>query len=124
MNIEISAWRLSVSSTCMFCGGDGGWIGLQVHHIQRRSGAQKSPRIHAGFNLLLLCESCHAGPFATMPHAKQLRLKMEVDFEHYNLREWLRIADPELRAPNRITQEEVDAVDLGSYLIQKGGLQF
>ena len=58
-----------------------------------------------------------------MPHAKQLKLKQEVDFEHYNLREWLMIYDPELRAPERVTQEEVDAAQL-DYPVSKGGLQF
>lgn len=47
-----------------------------------------------------------------MPIVEQLRVKMEMDFENYCLESFLRIADPELKAPNRITQEEVDAVVL------------
>jgi hypothetical protein len=47
-----------------------------------------------------------------MDKAKQLRVKMEKDVEHYSLECFLRIADPTLRAPSRITQEEVNAVIL------------
>lgn len=43
-----------------------------------------------------------------MPHAQQLAFKMLRDPEHYDLEEWLRIRDPELRAPERVTQQEVD----------------
>ena len=106
---------------CMWCGGGGGFLPLETHEIQRKSGCQN--RWASRTNYLRLCSVCHAGPFATMPHAKQLKLKQEVDFEHYNLREWLMIYDPELRAPERVTQEEVDAAQL-DYPVSKGGLQF
>jgi hypothetical protein len=63
-------------------------------------------------NLLKLCEKCHSGVFDTLDHVVQLAVKRDRDFSSYDLQAWLRIRDPELRAPNRITQEEVDAVVL------------
>lgn len=44
---------------------------------------------------------------AAMPHARQLAYKYIHDILHYDLEEWLRIKDPELRAPNRVTEDEV-----------------
>ena len=45
---------------------------------------------------------------AAMPHARQLAYKQKHDKENYNLDQWLRLRDPELKAPDRITQGEVD----------------
>ena len=104
----------------MWCGCKGDWRGLEVHEIERRSAA---PRNWAKVcSYLLICGTCHAVDFAAMDKAKQLRVKMEKDAEHYSLECFLRIADPTLRAPNRITQEEVNAVVL-DYPIGKG-IQF
>ena len=91
----------------MFCGvrEPDAWPGLEVHEIERKSHAPKSWGNTA--NYLLLCQRCHAGVFATMPHAKQLAVKLIKDFEHFDLYEWLRIRDPELRAPERVTMDEV-----------------
>ena len=101
-----STWKREQLSRCMFCGLSPHWPELQVHEIERRS---QAPRTWAQrCNFLLLCQSCHAGPFATMPHAKQLALKYLRDPLHYDLQEWLRIKDPTCRAPARVTQEEVD----------------
>jgi len=44
----------------------------------------------------------------TMSHQLQLAYKQKFDSDHYDLKKWLRIRDPELRAPDRVTQEEVD----------------
>ena len=44
---------------------------------------------------------------AAMPHAKQLAYKYIHDILHYDLEAWLRIKDPDLRAPNRVTEDEV-----------------
>jgi hypothetical protein len=44
-----------------------------------------------------------------MPHAKQLAYKQLSDHRHYDLSLWLKIRDPDLRAPKRVTQEDVDA---------------
>lgn len=43
-----------------------------------------------------------------MPHAKQLAYKKLHDPLHFNLSAWLLIGDPELRAPNRVTEQEID----------------
>ena len=43
-----------------------------------------------------------------MPHANQLAFKMLADPADYDLDAWLRLRDPECRAPNRVTQREVD----------------
>jgi hypothetical protein len=100
------AWKHEQPSRCMFCSASPQWPELQVHEIERRS---QAPRTWAQrCNYLLLCQPCHAGQFATMPHAKQLALKFVRDRSHYDLQEWLRIKDPIGRAPDRVTQEEVD----------------
>lgn len=44
-----------------------------------------------------------------MPHAKQLCLKKKADPQNYSLADWLRIRDPELSAPERVTEEDVDS---------------
>jgi len=42
-----------------------------------------------------------------MPHARQLAHKLLWDAEAFDLEAWLRIRDPELRAPRRVTLAEV-----------------
>ena len=42
-----------------------------------------------------------------MDHSKQLAVKLIKDFEHFNLMEWLRLRDPQLRAPERVTMDEI-----------------
>ncbi len=96
------AWRAEMPQACMYCGRD---FMLQVHEIERRG--QAGTRWGQRCNYLLLCEICHAGPFATMPHEAQLAVKLVADGKHFNLTEWLRIKDPELRAPERITFEDI-----------------
>jgi hypothetical protein len=108
-------------TSCMWCGSDGGFIGLETHEVQRKSSSQG--RWATRCNYLRLCQQCHAGPFANMPHVEQMKLKAMADFENYDLQAWLRIADPELRAPDRITQEEVDAVVL-NFPVSGNGLRF
>ena len=44
---------------------------------------------------------------AAMPHAKQLAYKYIHDILHYDLNAWLKVKDPELRAPNRVMEDEV-----------------
>lgn len=80
---------------------------LQVHHIERRAHAIKS-RYDIPENFFLTCLECHNSALDIMPHPLQLNYKMKFDLEHYDLEKWLRIRDPELRAPDRVTQEEVD----------------
>jgi len=59
-------------------------------------------------NYFRACKLCHMEDLANMDHAKQLAYKFLYDKLHYNLEQWLKIRDPELRAPKRVTQEEVD----------------
>jgi hypothetical protein len=89
----------------MFCKAAPSWPPLAVHEIERRS--QAPTRWAAGCNYLLLCEPCHAGPFATMPHARQLAVKLVADPKHFDLQAWLRLKDPGLKAPNRVTASEI-----------------
>jgi hypothetical protein len=100
------SWQREQPKCCMYCRENPRWPELQIHEIERKSQAPLSWASRS--NYLLLCQSCHADVFATMPHAKQLALKYLCDPKHYNLSEWLRIKDPKGRAPNRVTQEEVD----------------
>lgn len=106
LNEDREQWRIEQLQVCMYCGGNRSFLPLQVHEIERRS--QAPTRWNHRANLLLLCETCHSGPFATMPHSDQLAVKMVADPENYNLEAWLRLKDPQLRAPNRVTQSEVD----------------
>lgn len=101
-------WRLSQPQFCMLCGKKADWLPLSVHEIERRGHAPT--RWGEVCNYLLICCRCHEGPFATMKHSVQLAIKLIRDPENYDLQAWLRIKDKELRAPNRVTQDEVDAV--------------
>lgn len=74
--------------------------------MERRSHAPES-RDH-GCNYFVVCSVCHQCDLDTMPHAKQLAYKQKWDPRHYDLEAWLRLRDPELKAPERVTQAEVD----------------
>lgn len=100
-------WKLSQILVCMCCGVCPNWPPLAVHEIERRG--QAPNRWGHPCNYLLVCQKCHSGPFATMPHAKQLAYKLIADPSCYDLRRWLRIRDDALLAPNRVTQNEVEA---------------
>lgn len=101
-------WALSSWNRCMGCGRTQ-WAGaihpLECHEIERRSHAPG--RWAALCNLLMLCHGCHAGPFATMGHAKQLAHKLLWDPDHFDLEAWLRLRDQELKAPQRVLYGEV-----------------
>jgi 5-methylcytosine-specific restriction endonuclease McrA len=99
------AWANSQWQECMACGATPQWPPLAVHEIERRSHAPATWA--AECNFLLLCEPCHSGPFATMPHARQLAYKYLRDQDHFDLDAWLRLNDPALKAPNRVTMEEI-----------------
>lgn len=81
-------------------------VALEIHEIERRSHAPS--RWAHRCNYLLSCGPCHSDRLATMPHATQLAYKLLADPEHYHLNTWLRLRDEALRAPNRVTQEEVN----------------
>jgi len=79
---------------------------LETHEMERKSQAPH----HAWAtkeNYFVACKKCHMDDLAAMPHANQLAYKYIHDILHYNLESWLRIKDPELRAPNRVTEDEV-----------------
>ncbi len=79
---------------------------LETHEMERKSQAPH----HAWAkeeNYFRACKKCHMDDLAAMPHAKQLAYKYIHDILHYNLESWLRIKDPELRAPSRVTEDEV-----------------
>lgn len=118
-------WR-SRFSRCMWCGA---CDILEVHEISRRSAASRAWGVRS--NYLLLCGSmspnrCHEEHFSTMPAARQLAVKFLQDRLHFNLEEWLRIEDPELRAPHRVTQEEIldEALSLREHFDRVRGLVF
>ena len=98
-------WAQSQEPLCMWCGGEPGWHGLEIHEIERKSHA--AGRWGRRCNYLLLCQPCHAGPVASAPHEKQLACKLLCDPDWFNLEDWLRIADPELRAPERVSLRDV-----------------
>lgn len=86
---------------------------LQLHHIERR-GQVHCEREDWPENWMLVCGSCHRGPLATMPHAKQLAYKWIADAAGHAtldsfLDRWLRIKDADLKAPQRVTVAEVQA---------------
>ena len=55
-------------------------------------------------NYLILCHSCHAGPFASMPHAKQLAVKKAKDPQNYDLAAWIELSG---KAETYVTEEDV-----------------
>lgn len=55
---------------------------------------------------------------AAMPHPKQLAYKFLYDDKYFHLEDWLKLRDPELRAPKRVTIEEVLAAVKG--LLKEG----
>ena len=97
---------------CMYCGRNprnllGGELALECHEIERRSHA--AGRWGVRCNYLLLDRACHAGPFATMDHAAQLAIKLLRNPDDFSLVDWLEIADPDLRAPLRVTMSDIIA---------------
>ena len=80
---------------------------LDCHEIERRSSAPK--RFGDPCNYLALCRNCHSFEFASMSHSRQLAFKKLFDLKNYNLRKWLSIKDPDLKAICRVTEDDVDS---------------
>jgi len=78
----------------------------EVHHICRKSHAPKARRDDP-CNLFLCCSSCHARVLDSCDVSFVLAKKMLCDPEHFNLEAWLRVKDPRLVAPNRVTLREI-----------------
>lgn len=111
-------WKESIfPQQCWICGFSP-WMRpglLQVHHIERRSHA--TVRQDHACNYFLTCNrGCHETKLNTIgntSHAMQLAYKLKHDPEHFDLEAWLRLRDPDLKAPDRVTLREVeDALDL------------
>lgn len=102
-------WRAVTPDFCMWCGAAGqasfGYSPLHIHEMERRSHA--SGRWGVRCNYLKLCNDCHADVFDTMPHAKQLAVKLVKDPDHFDLEQWLRLRDPALLAPERVTMDDI-----------------
>ena len=102
-------WRMSVPQVCMICGWESGgeYRWFETHEIERRSHA--AGRWAHPCNYLLLCNQCHNERIPLMKHAEQLAIKWQADPLHFDLDLWLRLRDPDLRAPLRVTMEDVEA---------------
>jgi hypothetical protein len=106
-----NAWR-DIFTQCMWCSHNRTWVSvsrgaheLDIHEIERRSHAPRSWGVRC--NYLRLCRECHQGMFASLDHAHQLAVKLVADPDHFDLDAWLRIRDPELTAPNRVTLSDI-----------------
>jgi len=99
-------WALDFK-TCWVCGNSGiGVMALQIHEMERRSQATHYQWADL-CNYFMTCATCHMDDLAAMPHAKQLAYKYIHDPDNFNLERWLRLKDPVLRAPHRVTEQEV-----------------
>ncbi len=108
--VERKAWAES-KIKCWICGvSTYAGFPLETHEMERKSHAPNHSWA-AKENYFCACKRCHMDDLAAMPHAKQLAYKYIRDVENYDLEAWLRVKDPSLRAPNRVTEDEVmDAV--------------
>jgi len=104
---EREEWRAAMPDQCMYCGTleVNAWPGLDVHEIERKSQAPNNWGELC--NYLKICRRCHDGPFRDMDHDKQLAVKLIKDPENFDLWEWLRLRDPKLTAPDRVTLDDV-----------------
>ena len=92
---------------CWICGAtEYQGFPLETHEMERRS--QAPTRCMHVCNYFRTCKKCHMDDLAAKPHAKQLAYKQIKAPGNYNLMDWLRLKDLDLRAPNQVTQEEVD----------------
>lgn len=110
-------WR-SCFSRCFLCGRVPPWPGAQLHHISRRN--VHKPHLNWPENLTIVCGNVRPGAKKTChdeldgyPEAQQLAVKWGVDCCGWAtlpefVGRYLRIADPELRAPQRIVVSEVE----------------
>lgn len=107
VNSDREAWREETPPLCMFCGiHEGVSFGpLHIHEIERKG--QARDRWGVRCNYLKLCNDCHEGPFASMPHARQLAVKLIKDYQHFDLDKWLLIKHPDGKAPLRVTMLDI-----------------
>jgi hypothetical protein len=86
------------------------------HEIETKAVATGNAWNHP-CNFLKLCGECHQGRIPYWGRAKQLALKLARDFDRFDLCAWLRIKDPDLNAPDRVTID-----DILPHLDIKGGI--
>lgn len=86
IKVERKKWKLSQPEECCWCLAKIPYERLEVHEIDRRS--QCPNRWAEECNYLLLCHNCHSGPFASMPHKRQLAAKLLADPENFSLEDW------------------------------------
>lgn len=103
---ERKEWA-SKQTKCWICGVSSyAGFPLETHEMERKSQAPH----HAWANLnnyFCACKKCHMDDLAAMPHPRQLAYKYIKDINNYDLESWLRLRDPELKAPNRVMEDEV-----------------
>jgi hypothetical protein len=89
IKVDRREWKAEQKEQCCYCLAKIPYDRLEIHEIERKS--QAPNRWGLECNYLLLCRTCHAGPFATMPHAKQLAVKLIQNPNDFDLKEWLTI---------------------------------
>jgi len=82
-------WKADLPEQCMSCLRKMPDNKLETHEIERKSHLHNRWWPESGCNGLKLCHECHAGPFATMEHSRQLTFKLIHDPDHFDLQEWL-----------------------------------
>lgn len=103
------AWAAQFT-TCMNCGTKASWLPLETHEIERKSHAPRSWAHRCNYLRLCSTNGCH-NAVDQRTHAAQLRLKRDKDPENYDLQAWLRLSDPELKAPERVTEQDINGGD-------------
>lgn len=94
---------------CMRCNGDGAWLGLQTHEIERK-GQAPNKWAHE-VNYLRVCYPCHL-EVGRWPHAKQLAFKWTHDPLFDSLEEMLTA----WRAIKPRVESYVTVADVSAYL--------
>jgi hypothetical protein len=92
---------------CWVCGASHhAGFPLETHEMERKSQAP----YHAWANLnnyFCACKKCHMDDLAAMPHARQLAYKIIYDTHNFEIEGWLKLKDPELKAPRRVELKEI-----------------
>lgn len=79
---------------------------LETHEIEKRSQAPHH-KWASLVNYFRVCKKCHMDDVEDMTHAEQLAYKRVYDPENYDRIEWMKLKDPELKAPKRVEAWEV-----------------
>ena len=79
---------------------------LETHEMERKSQAPHHRWANL-YNYFRTCKKCHMDDLAAMPHAKQLAYKIIYDTHNFEIENWLKLKDPELRAPDRVNVRDI-----------------